>query len=532
VKALVGGLAALLLVALAGSAVAAPKRVGVPKFEGPQEAIIRKRVMSVLKGEGYELVKSREIEAAVQSTGASLDSNDGYRAIAKELALSAIVTGEVQKKKARIAVRDGSDGSVSAEGSFAGANPNKVAAEIGKGMWRRLGSAIERGKVPAGAKKPQAAAVAAAPEDNEDAPEAGGGGDDEGEEKKPARAEKESRKSEAEAEGEKADTKSDTGDEEERPRKKRKKKPVVDEAPPPNEEEANAGGAHLAWLDASLGFGGFNRNLVYNQDVNMTLRQYQLPAGADGALRVAFYPGALATTGVGANLGLDIALEQGFAVTSKVNPGGKFPDGATFNTIIHDFALGVRYRQPIGEHELGFSLTGGEHAFAFRTSATSDPNMARSNLDLPDTIYRYARIGVSARVALPAGVSLMAGGGYRYILNSGGQIHDQFFKHLTVAGADAYAGVGYRFTSMMEARVVGELRRYWYDMHSQAGDPLLAGGAVDQYLGVNAMLAFRLGDEPKGASHDEDEDKDMGKEKTRPHGGGDSSDTSNDGSDK
>src|SRR4051794_241381 len=81
------------LLLCAGTAAAAGKRVGVPKFDGPQEALVRKRVMQVLKSEGYELVKSRELEAAAQSTGQSLDSNDAFRAVAKELALSAFVTG-------------------------------------------------------------------------------------------------------------------------------------------------------------------------------------------------------------------------------------------------------------------------------------------------------------------------------------------------------------------------------------------------------------------------------------------------------
>ncbi len=54
-----------MLVALVGAmatgtkAVAAGKRAGVPKFEGAQEAVVRKQVMAVLKAHGFELVKSR-----------------------------------------------------------------------------------------------------------------------------------------------------------------------------------------------------------------------------------------------------------------------------------------------------------------------------------------------------------------------------------------------------------------------------------------------------------------------------------------
>src|SRR5207244_10938301 len=75
-----------------------------------------------------------------------------------------------------LTVRNGADGAVNAEESWTAPNPRKLAADIGKTFWRRLGSAIERGKPPSGAKKASKVAAAEAPEDNEDAPEAAAGG--------------------------------------------------------------------------------------------------------------------------------------------------------------------------------------------------------------------------------------------------------------------------------------------------------------------------------------------------------------------
>src|SRR2546423_3790274 len=57
-----GCLALLFGVLLTARAHAAPKRVGVPKFDGAQEALARKKVMQVLKSHGYDLAKSREME--------------------------------------------------------------------------------------------------------------------------------------------------------------------------------------------------------------------------------------------------------------------------------------------------------------------------------------------------------------------------------------------------------------------------------------------------------------------------------------
>jgi hypothetical protein len=132
---------------------AAPKRVGVPKFDGAQEALVRKKVMQILKSHGYDLAKSREMEIGLANTGALLDNDDGFQKVAKELALSAIVTGEVGKKRAKLAVHDGKDGSTLGEASFAGANPRKIAAEVARGFWSKLGSAVANGKAPSGAKK-------------------------------------------------------------------------------------------------------------------------------------------------------------------------------------------------------------------------------------------------------------------------------------------------------------------------------------------------------------------------------------------
>jgi hypothetical protein len=476
----IGIAAALGAASWPGSAAAERKRVGVPKFDGAQEAIVRKRAMQALKSEGYELVKSREIEAAVQSTGVSLDSNDGYKAIAKELALSAIVTGEVGRKKATLTVRNGADGSVLGEGSFAGANANKIAAEVGKGFWRRLGSAVQRGKVPSGAKAPQKAAVAEAPEDRE---ETGGAGEEAGEERG------------GKAEGGGAKEREVAEESEAAPRKKKRKKEAEAEeekGKEEEEEEEEAGGPRPTWLELGLGLSAFSRDLRYHQDATPGgLRAYKLGLGPAGVASIQVYPAALSTSGFVANLAVQIDIEQAFAISSTVGATTQFPNGATFPTIIHDYAAGARLRIPVGAHQLAASVTGGEHAFSFRSGTNAD----RTQLDIPDTIYRYVRPGVEARITVMPGLFIMAGGGYRIILNSAGQIHDdaKFFPHLTVAGVDFDLGASLRILPFLDVRVIADLRRYFYDMHSKAGDMSIAGGAVDQYLSVMGMAVLTLG---------------------------------------
>jgi len=98
-----------LLLSSAAAQAAGGKRIGVPKFEGAQEALVRKEVMKSLKSHGFQVVGSRAMADAISSTGASLDSDDGLQKLAKELSLAAIVTGEVGPKRAKIVVHDGGD---------------------------------------------------------------------------------------------------------------------------------------------------------------------------------------------------------------------------------------------------------------------------------------------------------------------------------------------------------------------------------------------------------------------------------------
>src|SRR5215471_11316776 len=99
---LIAGVAVTALLATAGTASAERKRVGIPKFEGPQEAAIRGRVAKALRSEGFEPVSAKAVDGAVQDTGASLESESGFKKVARELSCIAFITGEISGKKARL----------------------------------------------------------------------------------------------------------------------------------------------------------------------------------------------------------------------------------------------------------------------------------------------------------------------------------------------------------------------------------------------------------------------------------------------
>src|SRR3569623_82584 len=153
---------AALAVALAapGAAQARPQRpdtgpgaspkVGLMTFTGPGEAASRAAVEKALKSRKIIVVPASELTAAAKSAHVKLDGNAGFKAVSKALDLTAIVTGEVSKKKATVTVHTGEDGSSVGDETFQGADPKKVAAAISKTFWKKLDEPLNKTKPPSG----------------------------------------------------------------------------------------------------------------------------------------------------------------------------------------------------------------------------------------------------------------------------------------------------------------------------------------------------------------------------------------------
>ena len=236
-----------------------------------------------------------------------------------------------------------------------------------------------------------------------------------------------------------------------------------------------------------------NRALAYHQDYGPTgMRPYSLPFAAATALHIVWYPISALSSGPMQHLGIEVGIEQAFGLRSAAGTDGSALAGKTFGNSVHEYEGGLRYRIPFGAgHQVWISGTAGEHAFVF--TSPSDCGDCRAMLHIPDTVYRYGRPGIGLRLELPGDFSFTLGGGYRYLLNAGGAHLDGYFPHRTVGGVDADLALGYRITANVEVRASGQLRRYFYDMHSKAGDAFIAGGAIDQYWTVALGMAVLLG---------------------------------------
>jgi hypothetical protein len=452
---------------------AASTRIGVPKFAGTREVLIRKKVMQSLKSHGFELVRSRDMDEAMVRAGTSLDDSGDLKILAKNLALSAIVTGEVGAKRVKIIVHNGFDGSVLGDAAFSAASPRKLASEVALTFWQKLGPAVGRGQVPTGAKKAQKRSEELAPEDDENAPEGQAAEVADNRETAPTKRKDDSASTEE----------SESDEPPPAPEKKKKSSRFKMEETPPEETAPPSGPAAAPWLDFQLGVGVLNRSLTFNQNVvvrgSALLVPYKLGVGPIAVGKVVAYPWLAGKVG---NLGMEAEIQQGVGISSKL-----LATGGTFNDAVHDYAGGLRYRVLFADtDDLFFSLTAGEDAFTFNGAN-------RASLAIPDTVYRYARVGAGTHVTIVDGLGVSFAAGYRDITNSAGHQMLHFFPRLSVAGADAEIVAHYALGDMLELGVGLEWRRYWYALNSQAGDSVVAGGAVDQSFAFTARIAILLG---------------------------------------
>ena len=85
-------------------------------------------------------------------------------------------------------------------------------------------------------------------------------------------------------------------------------------------------------------------------------------------------------------------------------------------------------------------------------------------------------------------------GGFDYLLIRGaGMITSaQYFPRATAGGINASLGLSYAITPAIGVAATANLRRYFFNMHSAPGDPMVAGGAVDQYPSATLSAVVRL----------------------------------------
>jgi hypothetical protein len=229
------------------------------------------------------------------------------------------------------------------------------------------------------------------------------------------------------------------------------------------------------WLELSAQGVSMLRLFRYNDDLNDTLREYDLmaPAVAIGAV---WRP---ASSGVLGHLALHGQAELGVGIN-----GSKTPDGMEYPTSASEWSAGLRVEVPLAGWRWALDASFGEQRFTIDDDAMDEL--------LPDVAYRWARAGLGVRIPVSPRLAVAAGGGFRHLLDTGGLGSDAWFPRLTGAGVDAHLGGVWQLGGPVAVHLRGDLRRYFFAMNPEVGDPHIAGGAIDQYLAIMAGLTVAL----------------------------------------
>jgi hypothetical protein len=230
-------------------------------------------------------------------------------------------------------------------------------------------------------------------------------------------------------------------------------------------------GEELFQLSAGIEVG--ERRFEYTDGLTPNLRTYQLNAAPLVFAGGEVYP-------LGGSHPLEPAIVLGYARAFALS--SSYTSGGTLSTQWSRFYAGGKVRLRTGEAGSPIlSLTGayGEEAFSIYELQSAS---------MPGVDYRFVRAGADARLPLGQSAALFADAAYLFVMSSG-QVGARFPRS-SVGGVLAELGGALTFATSFEARVTLSYRRFFYAMHPRPGDAYVAGGALDEFSGALASLAY------------------------------------------
>jgi hypothetical protein len=410
-------------------------RLVVRPFAGTQAAKIRGAAVRGLRSEPIELFPNKQFVEKARTLGIDLASDGGHVAPASTLAVSGLIEGDVLREdgvwSAYVRLVDGGSTTVISQHFYDASTSTALA----KSVQANIGPDFHKDLKKLGVAAPAAVAVvpvtamAAAP------------------------VEKVAKKDEAKVKYEKTRTK----------------------------------GERPAAVDVEVDFRLVHRSFTYKDDLRGNLREYKLDIGPGVGTKFQYFPGAHFTAGVGAQFGIDFEWERLFKFDSTRNDGAKFP------TESQQFLIGLRWRYPTGRWEPFLVIDYGVHTFRFGLSGP--PVMGEDNTaGVPSVKYEFLRLGGGFRVGVGKEERFIVAmnAAFRGVFSLGGIGTNLWFPQAKANGMDAMLVLGYALPLGFEIRVVGDYRRYWFDLNPVPPDPpYVAGGALDQYWGASIGLAWR-----------------------------------------
>ncbi len=252
-------------------------------------------------------------------------------------------------------------------------------------------------------------------------------------------------------------------------------KEKAEEPPTPAEEPSDVERSFLtSRVTIGLGGGFTGRRFGYHQRLS-ALRRYSIGGFPTLAIWANAYPFARKQDAL-RGLGLGLSYSRALPFESAADGGTKI------KTYFSTFDAALKYRIALSPRSaLTLAPSFGFQDFTFLGAGELASEVAAAR-------YRYIRGGVEARIGVgPVGVLL--GAGYRFVLSA--KPIENRFPHSSVAGIDGRLGAAIPLgKSGFEFFALARYERFFWSMHSEPTDRLVAGGAVDQFFGGDLGFSY------------------------------------------
>lgn len=257
----------------------------------------------------------------------------------------------------------------------------------------------------------------------------------------------------------------------------------VDTTPKDEKKDGPEGGPrprHLAgsaFASIELGFEAGGRWFSYSDGLSAGLRTYGVPFAPMLSIAGEIYPAAGTSIPVLRDLGITLSFARAFGLASATDGGD------LMKTVYQRIGGALRYRLPF-QRPTGpiLGISAGVLWQKFHIEELPEVAGQTANVD-----YLALRFGVDGRYPIGR-IGLVAGFDYLEPL-SAGEVYERF-TNPKVHGIGAMGGVFVGVATGFEVRVAGEYRRFFSDFDPKLGDTYIAGGALDQYMGIRLSGAY------------------------------------------
>lgn len=453
-------------VPLSGEAWAQKKKIVVESFKGPAAAKYRIAVMKSLYAAGFEVIPDRTLVKVEADLGLRSVS-DSYSGIARELKLSGFVSGIItggRRPKARVIVRN-PDGKPIGGQVFQATSAPKLMAMVSAGSGAKA-AAVLGGASGGGGGGP----VAAAPEPKAEEAPVAAAEDEERPRKRRAAAEDDDKPAKEE------DTEEPAGDDADA----EVAAGADDDDEPAAKKKAGSGrNLRLAFVLRT-----FSRNFQYNQSKVGRNQGYQAPESKFNGLPLVPSPGLAVEFFPARVFGVNLAYNRAII-------GSKDTQGSVYSTTAYTYQVGLKGRIPVSVLELEPGVAYAGSVFNIQ-NFKGDP----TRIQVAPVDYRFVRAGSDVRIPMSGGTALSFGGHYLHVLSAGDilDVKKGYFGG-TAVGGELSAGLvmPLSFAQGLDFGLGLDFRRIAFAFTPNRNAARIAGGAVDQYIGLNLGVGYNLG---------------------------------------